>query len=454
MGKYPDGATYWFSMTDSRDSSNLAPDDHIVFSEIMYHPLIDSSNDEYVELYNPTGSTVQLYNTDGQWRLDNAVSFTFPPTLSMDAGDRIVIVPFDPAVETERLITFEVVYGCDLTANVNVFGPYSGNLSNASERLALEMPQAPGPLEVDYSWIIIDQVTYSDYYPWPDTPDGAGDALVRISSSGIYSGDDPNNWDADTPWPGKIAPLPPEKATNPVPTNGAEGQSRNVILTWSNGGGATDYDVYFGTDSTPDSGEFKVNTTSTNHNPGILLPTTTYYWRIDANSPAGTTTGDVWNFTTSEWAMLTYDDFEADWGSYTDGGSDCSRYTGGTYAHEGNCAADIQDNSGDASAFWHTDAIDVDSPGYTQIEVGFWFYADSMDENEYFSVKFFDGSAWQTVASYVLGTDFDNGNFYPVTLYIDEGVYNFPSDMRLKFECVASGNSDDVYIDEIAVSAK
>jgi hypothetical protein len=41
-----------------------------------------------------------------------------------------------------------------------------------------------------------------------------------------------------------------------------------------------------------------------------------------------------------------------------------------------------------------------------------------------------------------------------VTLYIDEGVYNFPTDMKLKFECVGSLNTDDVYIDEIAVYAK
>ena len=157
---------------------------------------------------------------------------------------------------------------------------------------------------------------------------------------------------------------------------------------------------------------------------------------------------------------LTYDDFESGWGNYTidPKSADAKLYTGGTYAHQGNNAADIEDNNGEKSAFWHATGIDVDTPGYTQIQVEFWFMGVDMETDEDFWVQYYDGSEWHTVATYVSGTDFDNDVFYNKTVYINEGVgegeYTFPDDMKIRFMCDATGGGDDVYIDEIRVYAE
>lgn len=154
------------------------------------------------------------------------------------------------------------------------------------------------------------------------------------------------------------------------------------------------------------------------------------------------------------WTPLTYDDFESGWGNWTDGGGDCSWYTGGTHAHQGSAAANIQDNSGNSSSFYTSNGIDVDAPGYVELKVEFWFKAVSMENGEDFWVQYWDGSMWHTVAAYARGTDFNNDTFYSVELIIPESSYTFPSDMKLRFMCDASGNTDDIYIDEIKVSAK
>jgi len=154
-----------------------------------------------------------------------------------------------------------------------------------------------------------------------------------------------------------------------------------------------------------------------------------------------------------EYTTLTYDDFEDGWGNYTDGGRDCSLYTNGAYAHQGHSAANIQDNSGRSSSFYLTHGIDVATPGYTEIKIEFYFYAVSMEKSEDFRVQYYDGSEWRTIADYVRGRDFNNNEFNFKTITLSKSEYTFPSDMKIRFMCDASGNRDDVYIDEVKISA-
>jgi hypothetical protein len=69
--------------------------------------------------------------------------------------------------------------------------------------------------------------------------------------------------------------------------------------------------------------------------------------------------------------------------------------------------------------------------------------------SEDFWVQYWDGSTWHTVATFTRGIDFDNGVFYHEVVSIPAGTYSYHADARLRFLCDASGNRDDVYIDEI-----
>jgi hypothetical protein len=157
---------------------------------------------------------------------------------------------------------------------------------------------------------------------------------------------------------------------------------------------------------------------------------------------------------------LIYDDFESGWGNWVSGGADCMLYEGGEHAHQPNNAVNIQDDSKIESSFQLSSGIDVNTPGYTQIQVDFWFKAVSMDIDEDFFLQYRDGSKWHRIKTYVRGIDdianggFINNKFYHDTVYINEADYIFPNNMKIRFKCHASGNVDDVYIDEVKISAK
>ncbi len=167
----------------------------------------------------------------------------------------------------------------------------------------------------------------------------------------------------------------------------------------------------------------------------------------DGNGGSDQATMNITVNAPSTWQVITFDNFETGMGSYTDGGADMSRYTGGTHAHQGVAAADIQDNTSTASSFYHTATYNVTA--YQTLEVDFWFKMVGMETNENFFVQYFNGSTWQTVANIVRAGSIVNNTFYHQVVTISSNSYTFPTNARLRFMCDASDNNDDVYIDEI-----
>lgn len=96
----------------------------------------------------------------------------------------------------------------------------------------------------------------------------------------------------------------PGPITDPTPVDAAVDQSVRVQLAWTAGDGADSHDIYFGDDLTEvtnavrSSAIFQGNQTDETFDPGELMPSTQFYWRIDEVNDAGTSTGTVLTFTT------------------------------------------------------------------------------------------------------------------------------------------------------------
>jgi|GEM_PF-1009529 len=89
--------------------------------------------------------------------------------------------------------------------------------------------------------------------------------------------------------------LPPGKATEPDPADGAVNVPVDVTLSWTPGADAAWHEVYWGTVDPPPLVSTQAEAAFV---PGPLAFHTTYYWCIHEVNAGGTTPGDVWSFRT------------------------------------------------------------------------------------------------------------------------------------------------------------
>jgi hypothetical protein len=228
----------------------------------------DSSSVRSGELYM-TGGTLNLgYVTPASGNLTVAARYTGTWGIVRMYGG-VINVPATFLIANESGTTGKVyLYGG--TINAHVFGIGAGSAS---------MDITAGKLVVDGNVVadIDDLVTGGVITAY----DGDGDVIV-----------DYNSVSGKTTVTGYLAT--PE-AKNPSPIDGATGVGLDETLSWTAGQGATSHDVYFGTANPP---PFIGNQPETTFDPGTLDASTTYYWQIDEVSGSGTTTGNLWHFTT------------------------------------------------------------------------------------------------------------------------------------------------------------
>ncbi len=187
-----------------------------------------------------------------------------------------------------------------------------------------------------------------------------------------------------------------------------------------------------------------------------LVASTTYSIYVTAEDAAGneSSASAAINVTTTggggggcQTTVLSDDSFEGGWDGWADGGSDCARYSG-SRSYDGSFSIRLRDNT--SSSVMTSPAHDVSC--YSQVEVEFYFYAWSMENNEDFWVQINTGSGWTTAAAYARGTSFENDGFYTATVTLSSNDYAFSSNTQFRFRCDASGNSDHIYIDKVKIT--
>lgn len=145
-----------------------APDRHVKINEINYNPSRNVISGEFIELYNPFGTAVDI----GGWRFTKGIDFTFPPGTAIAPGGYVVVAR-DPAV-------IQALYG------ITALGPWTGGLSSNGDEIVLR----------DATANIVDKVQYGITSPWPVPPNGDGPSLELVNPE--LDNDLGGNWRAST----------------------------------------------------------------------------------------------------------------------------------------------------------------------------------------------------------------------------------------------------------------
>jgi hypothetical protein len=171
-----DNPANWFAgcMGGSPGTAYQTCGDDIVFSEINYNSADNADAGDWVELYNPGNSAVNLSG----WKFsdsDDQHLFPIPQGTMLNGGDYLVL--YGDKNKFESL--FPLV--------TNKKGPFNFGLSGSGEPLRL----------FDNSGKLHFSVVYDDESPWPAEPDGQGFTLELADVNGVMC--DGLSWFAGCP---------------------------------------------------------------------------------------------------------------------------------------------------------------------------------------------------------------------------------------------------------------
>lgn len=171
-GEWEPGEATSTALDSDEVAAEQAPG-QVVINEILYRPARNTEWFEFVELYNPGATPVNLTG----WTLRGGVDFDFPTGLQI-AGNGYAVIAESPQALGGRF-------------GVSALGPFAGHLKSAGEELKLR----------DYKADLVDEVEYGEGFPWPNTGKVEGSSIQLVNAA--LDNAAPGHWRSGEPTPGR-----------------------------------------------------------------------------------------------------------------------------------------------------------------------------------------------------------------------------------------------------------
>jgi hypothetical protein len=185
-----------------------------------------------------------------------------------------------------------------------------------------------------------------------------------------------------------------------------------------------------------------------------LSPNTQYTYRVQARDKSANQNATGWSSGLSATTdpltptTLLTDGFETNFDKWTDGGTTdwdratSQKYSGSYSAHAGSADNDlISDN--------------LNTTGYSTITIDFWYRDDDIDDGDDIYLQLYNGSTYANRLELGITSPEDTWHHAVVTINNSGGdTAYFRSNFRIKFEGTSIDSGENLWIDDVLVTAQ
>mmetsp|Transcript_21501 Transcript_21501/g.27597 ORF Transcript_21501/g.27597 Transcript_21501/m.27597 type:complete len:220 (+) Transcript_21501:1335-1994(+) len=147
--------------------------------------------------------------------------------------------------------------------------------------------------------------------------------------------------------------------------------------------------------------------------------------------------------------ILLEEDFNFGYGRFNRGGNDVVHYSN-ILGRDG--VARLENGNGMGSSIY-SDELRLTGKSYSEINVIFSFYGNSMESFEEFCIDYMINNveSWLEVKCFASGRDFVNGQWYDGAMSSINLNTDGIDSMRVRFRCDANSIQDDILIDQVKI---